>query len=147
MILVERPLHETRFWVSGMPKPRPGELANKYWFKDVTGLAIRPEWEAGPYGWDGYWTVAREHMSLVVEELALRFGQVEVWAECSTLEKCDARCQTARSDNCTCSCLGTRHGEALQASWKQVAATTLVRSDVAEVHRVVTAADVRQTRR
>lgn len=146
-IRIFRPVHETRFQVAGMPRPREGEPTNKDWFKEITGRPIRPTWISGPNGWDGYWVIARQHMTLVAEELALRYGTVHVTAEYSTLEKCDTRCQNATGDDCQCSCLGVRHGEALQASWKQVGATTLVRSaGIAIVERVLTSTDVWQGR-
>ncbi len=147
VIRIFRPLGDTRFQVSGMPSPREGEPRNKDWFKDVTGRAIRPTWVAGPNGWDGHWAIAREHLTIVAEELALRFGEVHVTAHYSTRERCDTRCQNATGDDCECSCLGVRHGEANQAAWKQVGATTLIRSaGVAVVDRVVTAKQVRRAR-
>lgn len=135
-----RPLHD-RFQVHGMPAPRDGEIPNKAWFKEVTGRPIRPKWVGGR---GGHWVIAREHMTIVAQELAIRFGEVEVIADYSTSEKCDRRCKDATGDDCECSCRGANHGDGTQASWKQVGDTTLVRSSVERVRRTLTAKKARK---
>lgn len=93
--------------------------------------AIRPDWvpaEDGQPGWTGYWTIYRQHLTLVAEAIAIRDGEVHIEMHYSLSEQCDRRCQQARGDECTCSCEGKHHGEALHASWIEVGPTTLVRS-------------------
>jgi hypothetical protein len=58
-------------------------------------------------------------------------------------ERCDTRCQRARGDECTCSCLGENHrGAAYWRNWIEVGETTLVASgDILRRHLRLTAAD------
>ncbi|MES4909131.1 hypothetical protein [Streptomyces sp. NPDC000395] len=59
--------------------------------------------------------------------LAERFGEVDVYLEFSTTERCDTNCERATGDDCTCSCMGENHGGAAYwRHWTLVGDTTLV---------------------
>lgn len=99
-------------------------------FKDAAGGPIRPDWIPAPDGrpyWEGFWTIAREHLTVVAEAIALRDRFVDIEMHYSGTERCDYRCQNAQGDDCVCSCEGAHHGEGLHAAWTQVGDTTLVR--------------------
>jgi hypothetical protein len=101
-------------------------------FKDAAGAAIRPTWAdaaEGQPGWEGYWTIAREHLTEVAESIAIRDGSVDIEMHYSLTEKCDLRCRRAEGDDCTCACEGKYHGKAQHASWLEVGETTLVRGE------------------
>lgn len=140
MTEIRRPV-QGRVELRGLPRPGEGELSNREWMKDVVGAA-RPTWVEGPRGWDGYWTVARDHLEPLVRAVALRLGQVDVRMEYRSTEQCDLRCQNAKGDDCTCSCHGVNHGHARPAGWMQVGGTTLVAAETEQVLRRVTRADV-----
>ncbi|MBP2422203.1 hypothetical protein [Microbacterium imperiale] len=127
--LIVRPLHG-RIEVRGLRGPREGEPANKQMFKTAAGAAIRPTWVVPPGlpRWEGYWTISRNHLSVVAEAIAIRDGEVTIEMHYSEHERCDSRWQGSTGDDCTCSCEGIHHGEAQHAAWKQVGDTTLVRS-------------------
>lgn len=148
--LIIRPLHG-RLQVHGLRAPRGDEPPNKEMFKTAADAAIRPTWVYAPEGepyWHGYWTIARDHLNLVAEAIAIRDGEVTVEMHYSEREQCDLRCQNATGDDCTCSCEGKHHGEGVYASWKEVGATTLVRSaGVKVVTRVLTRKDALKQRR
>jgi hypothetical protein len=125
-----RPLHG-RIEVHGLRAPSEGEPSNREMFKDAAGGPIRPDWVPAPTGrpyWEEFWTIAREHLTVVAEAIALRDRFVDIEMHYSGTERCDYRCQNAQGDDCTCSCEGARHGEGLHAAWRQVGDTTLVRS-------------------
>lgn len=118
-----------RMRVHGLRAPRGDEPTNRTMFKTATGKAIRPEWIAaaeGEPGWKGHWEIAREHLTDVAEEIALRDGRVTIEMHYSTTEQCDARCQRAEGDECTCACEGKYHGNGHHASWLEVGETTLI---------------------
>jgi len=126
-LTVYRPV-SGRIEVSGMRRPHEGEPTNREWFKDETGKAIRPQWVEGPNGYDGHWEIARQHFMTVTRALAERFGQVELAMDFNENERCDRRCQDAKGDDCTCSCLGLHHRGGVYAGWVEVGDTTLIRS-------------------
>lgn len=127
---IVRPLRG-RMEVRGLRGPRGDEPSNRSMFKTATGKAIRPTWVDAPEGappWQGYWVIAREHLTDVAEAIAIRDGQVEIEMHYSATEQCDRRCRSAEGDECTCSCEGKYHGNNHHASWIDVGETTLVRS-------------------
>lgn len=125
--------------VSGRIQVRlPYSNDNRQWLKDALGAGIRPTWEKEKR----YWTLARGHLVVLVQELVERYGVVEVALDYSTSEQCDTRCQKAQGLDCTCSCLGANHGGAQGIQrWTQVGETTLVSSNRRRVIRMVTRAD------
>lgn len=125
-----------RIKVQGLHAPRVGQPTNKQMFKTATGAAIRPTWVAAPPEepyWHGYWTIARQHLTDVVEAIAIRDGSVFIEMHYSTAEQCDSRCQTAEGSDCTCSCEGRYHGKGEHAAWLEVGETTLVRGGAEKV--------------
>ena len=120
-------------------------------FKTAADAAIRPTWVSaaeGQPGWNGYWTISRNHLNAVAEAIAIRDGEVIVEMHYSEREQCDSRCQTATGDDCTCSCEGKHHGEGQYASWREVGATTLVRGTGEKaVTRVLTRKDAQKQQR
>lgn len=147
---IVRPIHG-RLELYGLRAPRAGEPSNRMMFQDATGRAIRPTWipaELGRPGWTGHWTIAREHLTVVAEVIALRDGAIDIEMHYSEAERCDWRCQNAKGSDCVCSCEGEHHGTGEHAAWKQVGDTTLVRSTgIRIVHRRLTAREVRNGRR
>ena len=141
-----RPLHG-RLEVHGLRGPRGSEPTNREMFKDAAGGPIRPEWVPagdGQPGWTGHWAIARQHLTVVAEAIALRDGSVDLEMHYSDAERCDGRCQRATGDDCTCSCEGQHHGRGEHAAWKQVGDTMLVRSTGEKiVTRTLTAKEVR----
>ncbi|MBP2422196.1 hypothetical protein ABC195_16480 [Microbacterium sp. 2P01SA-2] len=132
---IVRPLHG-RIQVRGLRGPRGDEPSNRQMFKTATGTAIRPTWVPAPKDsppWQGYWEIARPHLTDVAEAIAIRDGQVEIEMHYSTAEQCDQRCQSAEGDECTCSCEGKYHGNNHHASWIEVGDTTLVRNSGSKV--------------
>lgn len=128
--LIRRPLRG-RIEVRGLRAPRGNEPPNKQMFKTAAGKAIRPTWidaPPGSPGWAGYWTISRQHLTVVAEAVAIRDGLVNVEMHYSTTEQCDRRCKNAKGDDCTCSCEGKNHGDGDHASWTPVGDTTLVKS-------------------
>ena len=135
-LAVYRPV-SGRIKVSGMRRPREDEPTNREWFKEETGKATSREWVDGSRGWDGYWTIAREHLMTVSRALAERFGEVEVDMDFNEHQRCDRRCQEAKCDDCTCSCVGLHHRGGVYLGWVEVGATTVTRS-LGEKRSVVT---------
>lgn len=133
----------------GLRGPRGDEPPNREMFKDAAGIAIRPTWVNAPEGqagWKGHWTISRTHLTVVAEAIAVRDGEVRIEMHYSTSEQCDARCQNADGDDCTCSCEGANHGTGDHAAWTPVGETTLVRSTGTRVvERVLTREDVAST--
>lgn len=110
--LIVRPL-QGRIEVRGLRAPREGEPTNEQMFKTAAGAAIRPTWVDAPPGmprWKGYWTISRNHLSVVAEAIAIRDGDVRIEMHYSEHERCDSRCQGATGDDCTCSCQGRSYG-------------------------------------
>ena len=106
--------------------------ANRRWLHEVLG-SVRPRWTTD------HWAIARSHLRPLVNELVLKFGEVEVILEFSTIRKCDSRCRDAGGDNCVCSCLGENHGGAAYwQHWIEVGPTTLVGADRQQVRFVAT---------
>lgn len=98
--------------------------SNRWWLHDHLGDRIQPEHRG-----KGVWAIARPHLRYLVEGLAERFGHVDVLLDFRQSERCDTRCQRARGDECTCSCLGENHrGAAYWRNWIEVGETTLVAS-------------------
>jgi len=81
---------------------------------------------------------------LVARALAMRFDRVEVVMDFNELERCDRRCQEARGDDCTCSCMGIHH-RGVYVGWVEVGETMLVRS--AGVKRSVTTLTGKEVRK
>lgn len=78
--------------------------SNRGWLHEHLGHRIQPEHRG-----KGVWAIARPHLRYLVEGLAERFGHVDVVLDFRQSERCDTRCQRARGDECTCSCLGENH--------------------------------------
>lgn len=117
---VHRKYEETRLW-AWMPY---GGGSNRSWLLDELGARIRPDWNrtASPRRWE----IARSHLRTITEALARRFGEVDVYLEFSTTERCDRRCQRASGDDCTCACRGENHGgSAYWKGWTLVGEETL----------------------
>jgi hypothetical protein len=87
--------------------------SNRSWLLQELGERIRPDWNKE----EGRWEIARPHLATITAALAERFGEVDVYLEFSTTERCDDRCQRAGGDDCTCACMGENHGGA--AYWRQ----------------------------
>lgn len=117
---MRRGYDETRLWMR-----MPFGATNRAWLHDELGDRIRPEWNATvtPRRWE----IAKPHLRTLTEALAMRFGEVHVYLEFSTTERCDRRCQTAAGDDCTCSCRGEYHGGGTYwTSWQLIGEDTLV---------------------
>lgn len=100
----------------------PFTKGNRAWLKRELGARIRPE-----YIGRGKWTLARSHLDAVVAALADRFGRVDVFLDFAETQRCDVRCQSARSRECDCTCLGRNHGQGgITHGWKLVGDATLV---------------------
>lgn len=124
-----RPLHG-RIEVHGLRAPHEGEPSNREMFVDAAGGPNKPNSIPAPDGrpyWEGFWTISREHLTVVAEAIALRDRFVDIEMHYSGTERCDYRWQNAQGEDCTCSCEGVHHGEGLHAAWTQVGDTTLVR--------------------
>lgn len=100
---VRRGYDEIRLWAW-----MPYKLGNRAWIHGALGERIRPHWNGTVK--PGRWEIAKPHLQLLTEALATRFGEVDVYLEFSTTERCAEKCQTAGSDDCTCSCRGEYHG-------------------------------------
>jgi hypothetical protein len=97
--------------------------SNRRWLLEELGERIRPHWNKE----EGRWEIARPHLATITAALAERFGEVDVYLEFSTTERCDTRCENAEQDDCTCSCMGDNHGGAAYwRNWTLVGDTTLV---------------------
>lgn len=103
----------------------PYSKTNRAWLKETLGSRIRPDWN----GETKRWEIARNHFGPVVEALANKLGRVDVYMDFRQSERCDIRCQRARSRECTCSCLGKHHGDGITRDWKLVGDSTLVLSN------------------
>ncbi|WP_344287210.1 hypothetical protein [Streptomyces synnematoformans] len=112
----------------------PYSATNRAWLLDELGSQrIRPDWNKDVT--PGRWEIAKPHLRTLIEALADRFGEVDVYLEFSTTERCDRRCQRAEGDDCTCSCRGENHGgSAYWQRWVQVGEDTLV-SNIGRVER------------
>lgn len=84
------------------------------------------------------WELARRLFRPAVALLAERFGEVHVYTEHKTSQRCDRRCAEAKGDDCVCSCLYVNHGGGI-AGWNLIPENTLVRGDVTTAHYVVRA--------
>lgn len=87
---------------------------NRQWLKNTLGSRIRPDWNKELKRWE----IARNHFGPVVEALANRLGEIDVYVDFRQAERCDTRCRNARSRECTCSCLGRHHGRGVTYGWK-----------------------------
>jgi hypothetical protein len=116
---VRRNYDETRLWV-WMPYQ---DGSNRRWILEELGARVRPDWNREAKRWE----IARPHLATITAALAERFGEVDVYLEFSTTERCDWRCEQADGDDCTCSCMGDNHGgSAYWRRWRLVGDTTLV---------------------
>lgn len=103
----------TRLWVW---MPFEGG-SNRAWLLDELGDRIRPDWNREEHRWE----IARPHLAVLTSALADRFGEVDVYLEFATTERCHNMCQGATGDDCTCSCRGEHHGGgAYWTRWTQV---------------------------
>ncbi|MQT05166.1 hypothetical protein FF041_35115 [Streptomyces jumonjinensis] len=99
--------------------------SNKRWILEELGDRIRPEWNRAAR----HWEIARPHLRTLVESMAMKFGEVNVYMEFSTRQRCDMRCSNAVGDDCVCSCMGENHGGAAYwQRWTLVGDTTLIGS-------------------
>lgn len=103
---------------------------------------MRPRWngEVRPARWE----IARPHLRSLVEAMALKFGEIDLYLEFSVRQQCDTRCQAAQGDDCVCSCMGENHGGAAYwRRWTHVGDTTLVGDpEVRERHCKVRRSDI-----
>lgn len=103
----------------------PFGVANRAWLHTELGDRIRPDWNNAVR--PGRWEIAKPHLRTLTEALAKRFGEVNVYLEFSTTERCDRNCQGAEYDDCTCSCRGEYHGGGtFWTEWQLVGEDTLV---------------------
>jgi hypothetical protein len=121
---VYRPLRESRLQVRFADCPD-----NHAWIKDVCGPRTRPEWNSH----HRVWLIARPRLHAIVRGLLERFElPVHVFAEFRTTEQCDHTYQNATDQRgeCTCPCLGARHGTAHHngscPQWVQVGTVTSI---------------------
>jgi hypothetical protein len=119
-----------------------GDGRNRAWILGELGQRIRPDWNKQQRRWE----IAREHLWVLTEAMADRFGEVDLYMEFSNTEKCDARCRNAVSTDvseCVCSCGGDYHGgRAERRDWKLSGATTLISTgDTKERHIVIRRGD------
>lgn len=99
------------------------EGSNRRWILAELGDRMRPEWNITAKRWE----IARSHLRTLVEVMAMKFGEIDVYLEFSTRQRCDVRCRDARGDDCVCSCMGENHGGAAYwRHWMLVGDTTLV---------------------
>ncbi|MGY3684967.1 hypothetical protein ACVWXU_008590 [Streptomyces sp. TE33382] len=88
---------------------------------------MRPIWT--PDAEPARWETARPHLRTLIETMALKFGEIDVFLQFSIRERCDTRCQNAEHDDCICRCIGENHGGAAYwRGWTQVGDATLVSS-------------------
>ncbi|WP_328931904.1 MULTISPECIES: hypothetical protein [unclassified Streptomyces] len=103
----------------------PFVVTNRAWLHAELGDRIRPDWNKTVH--PGRWEIAKPHLRTLTEALAERFGEVNVYLEFSTTERCDRNCQRAEYDDCTCSCRGEYHGGGtFWTEWQLVGEDTLV---------------------
>ncbi|MFH9939459.1 hypothetical protein ACH4OT_09055 [Streptomyces murinus] len=103
----------------------PYKVGNRAWLHDALGDRIRPDWNNTVV--PNRWEIAKPHLQLLTESLARAFGEVDVYLEFSTTERCDRNCQQAERDDCTCSCRGEhRGGGTFWTFWQLVGEDTLV---------------------
>ena len=119
---VYRPLRENRLQVRFADCPD-----NHAWIKVVCGPRTRLEWN--PH--HRVWLIARPRLHAIVRGLLERFElPVHVFAEFRTTQQCDHTCQNAAYQECTCPCLGARHGTAHHngscPQWAQVGTATSI---------------------
>lgn len=129
---------QRRFW-AWMPY---GDGTNRAWILGELGQRIRPDWNKQQRRWE----IAREHLWVLTEAMADRFGEVDLYMEFSNTERCDARCENAVSTDvseCVCSCGGDYHGgRGERRDWKLSGATTLISTgDTKERHIVIRRGD------
>lgn len=116
---IRRNYDETRLWAW---MPWEGG-SNRRWLLSELGDRIRPEWNRDERRWE----IARPHLATLTTALAARFGEVDVYLEFSTTERCHNRCQDASGDDCTCSCRGEHHGGGVYwTQWMQVGDEILI---------------------
>jgi hypothetical protein len=117
---IRRGYDEPRLWMVMPYGPR-----NRAWLHSALGEYIRPHRNNAVS--PGRWEIAKPHLQLLTEALAKRFGQVDVYLEFSTTERCDRKCRQARGDDCTCSCRGEYHGGGTYwTDWLLVGEDTLI---------------------
>ncbi|MFE9855625.1 hypothetical protein [Streptomyces sp. NPDC005780] len=117
---VRRGYDETRLWAW-----MPYKAGNRSWLHNALGERIRPR--RNNTVTPGRWEIAKPHLRLLIESLAKRFGEVDVYLEFSTTERCDRKCQTAAGGDCTCSCRGEHHGGGTYwTDWLLVGEDTLI---------------------
>jgi hypothetical protein len=97
--------------------------SNRLWILAELGDRMRPDWNtAAKHG-----EIARTHLRTLVESMTMKFGEIDVYLEFSTRQRCDVRCRDAHGDDCVCSCMGENHGGAAYwRHWTLVSDTTLV---------------------
>lgn len=118
---IRRKYDETRLWAW---MPYQGG-SNRRWLLGELGDRIRPDWNNSVK--PARWEIAKPHLRTLTEALANRFGEVDVYLEFSTTERCHLRCQNAENDDCTCSCRGEHHGGGTYwTRWQLVGEETLI---------------------
>ncbi|WP_412079058.1 hypothetical protein ACLF6K_37575 [Streptomyces xanthophaeus] len=126
---VRRNIGETRLWMS-----MPYKKGNRWWIHDALGDRMRPRWNPDQKRWE----IAKVHLRPLIEALAERFDEVDVYLQFSLLERCHHKCQTAAGDDCTCSCMGENHqGAAYWKRWIDVGDDILVSAERRERHFLV----------
>ncbi|MER6778513.1 MULTISPECIES: hypothetical protein [unclassified Streptomyces] len=112
----------------------PYAKGNRAWIHSALSDRMRPEWNRAAKRWE----IAKPHLRPLVEALAERFGEVDVYLQFSLLEQCHHKCQTANGDDCTCSCMGENHqGAAYWKRWINVGDDVLVSAERRERHLLV----------
>ncbi|MFJ6579229.1 hypothetical protein ACIQMY_25120 [Streptomyces sp. NPDC091368] len=126
---VRRNIGESRLWMW-----MPYRQGNRWWIKDALGDLIRPSWNPDQKRWE----IAQTHLRPLIEALAERFGEVDVYLQFSQREICNNMCVNANRDDCTCSCMGENHkGAAYWKSWVHIGNDVLVGSERRERHFLV----------
>lgn len=118
-------------------RPRHGQVrvklpyadGNRHWLRQTCGARTQVKFDR-----DGkHWLVARGHFRTVIEALAARFGEVEVFVDQTVSTKCGPSCQGAVGDECNCQCLGANHGGQVSAGWVRVSEEFLVQHETVRI--------------
>lgn len=97
--VIYRPDYQTKLFVKF-----PYEKGNREWLRDRH--RIHPEWNKGYQCWE----VARSWFEDVAQRLLRKFGRVYIIQSFRSQERCAPACWNAVGLNCTCSCMGEKHG-------------------------------------
>ena len=95
-------------------RPKTGDLVlrtpyrsdNCEWITQQAGPRARLEWDRDRQRW----TLARNNFTRLTAHLAERYGQVYTVTIYHPKEECAPACWVASGSECTCKCLGLKHG-------------------------------------